>query len=222
MSFLDELKKEAEARKQKEMAETQSRLEAVNRNFLLVQGRLQEVYRYLKKLVEQLGEIDLPVHRSYYVEGIGQVDKLLQTGYAVALKRMTLGHKDFIKEILLGFKCVSDKTFTIEKDSPAAIERQRDYLWRNNIRFDYEEFRNERGYVYRGTFTVPAIIPVSFIVSGDLESARIRISTKNFNMLIATEFIYELSEVDNAFLDEFAKYLLNKPSNFIQYGKRLG
>ncbi|MBS4098035.1 MAG: hypothetical protein KGZ83_14490 [Sulfuricella sp.] len=221
MSFLDDLKKEAETKKQHDMESTQTRMRLEEMRMEMVESRLRELYQYLNDLSKQLNDLKLPITRSYYIEGMGDL-KLQQGDYKAAIKSVTLDHKDHLKEILFGFKCAEDKTYTIEKDNPSAIERQKDYLWRNGIKFEYAEFKNERGYIYRGVFTVPAIVPVTFQIVGDYDKANITIVTKNFNMLVATEYLYNPEEINTEFMDEFAKFFLDKPSNFLKYGKRLG
>jgi len=222
MSFLDELKQEAEAKKQLDLESTQTRMRMEEMRMAMVEGKLREMFQYLNDLSKQLNDLKLPLYRNYYIEGMGQDIKLLQGDYKVAIKNITIEHKDHLKEILFGFKCAENKTYTIEKDNPTAIERQKDYLWRNGIKFEYAEFKNERGYVYRGVFTVPAVVPVSFLIVGDFDNANITITSKNFNMLTGAEYVYDPESINNAFMDEFAKYLLDKPSNFTKFGTRRG
>lgn len=222
MSFLDELKQEADAKKQTDLESTQTRMRIEELRVLMVEGKMREIYQYLNDLAKQLNDLKLPLYRSYYIEGVGQDVKLLQGDYRVAIKSVTIDHKDHMKDVLFGFKCSADQTYTIEKDSPAAIERQKDYLWRSGIKFEYAEFKNERGYVYRGVFTVPAIVPVSFLISGDFDTTKIIITAKNFNMLVTSEYVYEPESLNEAFLDEFAKYLLDKPNTFTKFGTRRG
>jgi len=222
MSFLDELKQEAEARKQQALESTQTRMRLEELRMSMVENKVREMYQYLNDLAKQLNDLKLPLYRDYYIEGIGQDVKLLQCDYKLAIKNITIEHKDHLKEVTFGFKCSADKTYTIEKDNPTAIERQKEYLWRNGIKFEYAEFKNERGYVYRGVFTVPAIVPVSFQVSGDFDNANIAITMKNFNMLGGSEYVYDPEQIDGAFMDEFAKYLLDKPNSFSKFGTRRG
>ena len=222
MSFLDELKQEAEAKKQLDLESTQTRMRMEEMRMAMVEGKLREMFQYLNDLAKQLNDLKLPLYRNYYIEGLGQDIKLLQCDYKVAIKNVTIEHKDHLKEILFGFKCQENKTYTVEKDNPTAIERQKDYLWRNGIKFEYAEFKNERGYVYRGVFTVPAVVPVTFQIVGDFDNANIAITMKNFNMLAGSEYVYDPETINSAFMDEFAKYLLDKPSNFTKFGTRRG
>lgn len=222
MSFLDDLKKEAEEKKQQDLESTQTRKYAADMRMALVEEGLRETYQYLNDLTKQLNTLKLPIVRSYYIEGIGEGIQLAQGDYNVTIKNVTFDHKDHLKEVLFGFKCTANKTYTIEKDNPAIIERQRDYLWRNGIKFTYDEFKNDRGYVYRGVFNVPAIVPVSFLIVGDFDTAKVAITAKNFNTLVTTEHVYEPNEINSTLLEEFAKYILDKPSTFTKFGKRRG
>lgn len=221
MSFLDDLKKEVDVKKQQDMESTQTRMRLEEMRMEMVESRLREMYQYLNDLSKQLNDLKLPITRSYLIEGMGDL-KLLQGDYKAGIKSVTIDHKDHLKEVMFAFKCAENKTYTIEKDNPSAIERQKDYLWRNGIKFEYAEFKNERGYVYRGVFTVPAIVPVTFHIVGDFDKANITITTRNFNMLVGTEYLYNPEEINSAFMDELAKYVLDKPSNFLKYGKRQG
>lgn len=222
MSFLDELKQEAEAKKQVDLESTQTRMRIEELRMAMVEEKVREMYQYLNDLAKQLNDLKLPLYRSYYIEGVGQDVKLLQGDYRLSIKSVTIEHKDHLKDVLFGFKCSADKTYTIEKDNPTAIERQKDYLWRSGIKFEYAEFKNERGFVYRGVFTVPAIVPVSFLISGDFAAANIVITSKNFNMLVASEYVYDPAVINGAFMDEFAKFLLDKPNTFTKFGTRRG
>jgi hypothetical protein len=219
MGLLDDLKKEAEAVKQKQLEETHNKIQALNQNFVLVQGKLTQVYRFLHELINQLNVVKLEVPRSYYIGGFGQVDDMRQADYAVATKNMTIDNRDFIKEIHLRFKCVTDKELKITKESEATVEQFRDYLWRNNLKFDCHESRNPRGYLEKGEFTLASSILVSFLVNADFDQAKIKIAARNFEMLGVNEFTYEVDEITEALLDEFGKSLIGKPNRFRTLGR---
>lgn len=219
MGLLDDLKKEAEEAKRKQLEETQSKIQSLNQNFVLVQGKLAQIYRFLHELVNQLNVVQLNVPRSYYIGSFGQVDGMRQTDYAVATKNITIDNRDFIKEIHLRFKCVTDQELKVVKESAAAVEQFRDYLWRNNLKFDCHEIRNPRGYVEKGEFTLSSTILVNFVVSADFDQAKIKIASRNFELLGISEFIYDAEEIDEALLDEFGKSLLAKPNVFRTLGR---
>jgi hypothetical protein len=73
--------------------------------------------------------------------------------------------------------------------------------------------------VDRATFTVVNEIPVHIKFAADFEQARVFLSMKNFNGLTVNEFTYDADEINENLLDEFAKYLVGKPSAFIEMGR---
>jgi hypothetical protein len=219
MAFLDELKKEAEALREQEQNLTQARAMEVTQSFLLVQSRLRAILLYLQELAKHLNTVSGNMTRSYYIDGFGTVDDFRPERFVVNSDRFNIDEKEFIKMIYLRFSCRTDQEIAIEKNSPALIEMERQYLWRANLKFQCTEFKNEKGHVDRATFSVAKEIPVHIKFSADFEKARIFLSMKNFNGLTVNEFTFDADEVDEKLLDEFARYLAGKPGNFIELGR---
>jgi len=73
--------------------------------------------------------------------------------------------------------------------------------------------------VDRATFNVVNEVPVHIKFSADFEKALIFLSIKNLNGLTVNQYTYDANEVDESMLDEFAKYLLGKPGNFVELGR---
>lgn len=218
MAFLDDLKKEAEAQKQQELLQTQSKLVAVSQNFLLVQKRYKEVHRYLLELVNQLNVLNLDLKRPYYIESFGMIDNFRPRDYALSVDSIRIGQKDFANNLMLRFKCVTDKTITVERNVPSQIDSLKEYLWHNNLKYQCTEYKNERGIVARATFNITNEIPIAVRFSADFENAKIFLQMKNFGGLTVNEYIYDADEVTSELLDEMAKYLIDKPSRFRDMG----
>lgn len=218
MAFLDELKKQAELQRQQEQTQTQSKLVTVSQNFLAVQARYKEIQRYLQELVNQLNVLNLDVKRSYFIDGFGLIDDFRPRDYALSIDSIRIGQKDFINTLVLRFKCVTDKVIKFERDTPQQIDNQKDYLWQNGLKYQCTEFRNERGLVTRAVFTVASEVPVTARFSADFENARITLQVKNLNGLTINEFVYEVSEITQDMLDEFAKFILDKPNRLRELG----
>lgn len=219
MAFLDELKKEAEALKEQEQSLTQARTLEVTQSFLLVQSKLRATLHYLQELVKHVNTISACVNRSYYIDGFGTIDDFRPVRFVVNTERFSIDEKEFIKVILLRFSCKTDQKIVIEKNSSSMIEMERQYLWQANLKFQCTEFKNEKGHVDRATFDVVNEIPVHIKFSADFEKAKIYLSMKNFNGLTANEYTFDADEVDEHLLNEFAKYLVGKPSNFADLGR---
>jgi len=219
MAFLDDLKKEAEAQKQQEMLQTQSKLVAVSQNFLLVQKKYKEIHRYLLELVNQLNVLNLDLKRAYYLEGAGMIDNFRTRDYALSVDSIRIGQKDFANTLVLRFKCVTDKSITVERNIPSQIDNLKEYLWQNNLKYQCTEYKNERGLVSREIFNITSEIPITVRFSADFENAKLFIQTKNFGGLTVNEYTYAAEEVGSELLDELAKYLIDKPNKFRDMGR---
>ena len=219
MKFLDELKKEAETLKQKEALDTQAKLTTLGQNFMQLQAQLRKMYAYLDELVKQLNVVKPSVLRSYYIEGVGNFDNLNQQDYVINKRHKSIDNKDFIDQISLRFRCASGNVFTAEKDSPRTIQALKEYLWNYNIKFETQEFKNQRGLVERAIFKVPCEMVVSLTIKGEFEKSKITIHLKNMERPSEQNFIYEIDEINETFLEEFSKFLIGKPNNFRRLGK---
>lgn len=219
MAFLDDLKKEATAQKQQEQLQTQSKLATVSQNFLLVQNKYKDIQRYLQELVNQLNVLNLEMTRSYYMDGIGQIDDFRPRDYAIGIDSIRIGQKDFVNVITLRFKCVTGRELMIERNLPTQIDQQKDYFWHNNVKYQCTEYKNDRGIVTRAVFNISSELPVTIKFSADFENAKIFLHMKNFHGLTVSEFTYDADEITGELLDEFAKHLLGKPSTFRDMGR---
>ena len=219
MAFLDELKKEAEAQKLQEQTQTQSKLAAVSQNFLLVQTKYKEIHHYLRELVNHLNVLNQDIKRSYMIDGFGMIEDFRPRDYALNVDSIRIGQKDFANTLMFRFKCATEKNITFERLLPNQIDNMKEYLWQNNLKYQCTEFKNDRGLVARAVFNVANEIPVTFRFSADFENAKIFLQVKNFSSLMVTEYIYEAKEITPEFLDELAKYVLEKPNKFSEMGR---
>ncbi len=219
MAFLDDLKKKAEAQKLQEQTQTQSHLAAVSQNFLLVQVKYKEIHHYLRELADQLNVLNQEIKRTYMIEGFGMIDDFRPRDYALSVDSIRIGQKDFANTLVFRFKCASDKNITFERHMPNQIDAAKEFLWQNNLKYQCSEFKNDRGIVARAVFNVANEIPVTFRFSADFENARISLQVKNFSGLTVSNYVYDANELNTDFLDELAKYVLDQPSKFTEYGR---
>ncbi len=216
MSLLDELKQQAETLRLEQQASQEGR----SQNLLLAHAKLKDAMHYWVELFNSLNVIKPPIPRSYYLDsGNNRFDNLMQCDYNVNGRRLTRDHRDYIAAIALSFRCIADQKLTIEKQSDRLVQQMREYLWRNNIKFDVKEIRNERSFVERGVFTVPCEVPVAITISADLENSHIKIITANLETLGEYEYRYDYDEFGNELLEELAKVILAKRNAFRTLGR---
>ena len=217
MGLLDDLKQQADSLRQKQQV-TQAEF---NQNLLLAHASLKDGLHYLVDLFNSLNIIKPVVPRYYYLEGgVTKLDNLLQCDYNCNSRRLTVDHRDYIEAIVLRFRCVGDGKITIEKESDPMVQRLRDQLWTNALKFDVKEVRNDRGYVERGIFTITCEVPVTITIAGDLENAQIRIITKNLEKLGEYVYVYDFDEFGKEVLEELSKVIIAKPNTFRTTGRK--
>jgi hypothetical protein len=216
MGLLDDLKQQADSLRQKEQVSQ----EEISQNLLLAHAKLKDALHYWVELFNSLNVIKPPIIRVYYLEGgATRLDNLLQSDYNVNGRRLTVDHKDYIEAIILRFRCASDQRLTIEKQTDPVVQRMREHLWSNNLKFDLKEIRNERGYTERGIFTLPCEVPVVVTMSGDLENGRIKIVAKNLEKFGEYTNQYDFDEFGKEVLEELGKVIIAKPNNFRTLGR---
>jgi len=216
MGLLDDLKQQADSLRQKQQL-TQAEL---NQNLVLAHAKLKEALQYWIELFNSLNVVKPVVPRSYYLEGgVTKLENLLQCDYNVNGRRLTVDHHDYIEAIVLRFRCVGEGVLTIEKQSDPMVQRLRDHLWQHNMKFDVKEYRNERGYVERGIFTIPCEVPVMITIVADLENAQVKINTKNLEKFGETLCTYDFDEFSKDILEELAKVIIAKPNAFRALGR---
>ncbi len=215
MGLLDDLKQQADTLRQKEQVSQ----EEISQNLLLAHAKLKDALHYWVELFNSLNVIKPSITRVYYLEGgATRMDDLHQSDYNVNGRRLTLDHKDYIEAIILRFRCASNQKLTLEKQTDPVVQRLREHLWTNNLKFDLKEIRNERGYIERGIFTLNCEIPVMVTMVGDLENGRIKIICKNLEKLGEFTNIYDFDEFNKEVLEELGKVIIAKPNNFRTLG----
>lgn len=216
MGLLDDLKQQADTLRQKEQVSQ----EEINQNLLVVHARLKETLHYWVELFNSLNVVKPQISRTYYLEGgATRLEGLQQSDYNVNARRLTVDHRDYIEAIMLRFRCASEQRLTVEKQSDGVVQRMREHLWANNLKFDLKEIRNERGYVERGIFTVPCEVPVTIVIAGDLEKGRIKITCKNLEQLGEYTNVYDLDEFGKPVLEELGKVIVMQPNGFRLLGR---
>ena len=212
MSFLEDLRKKAEASKVESALEEQAEINALSQNFLLVQAKLRDAAAYLTQLAEHLNVLQHKINRNYYVDGYGLLQNLSQRDYAVSIEKITIDQKIFINLINLRFKCATPEPLAVEKVGVPLISSYKDYLWKNNLKYDCTEYRDAKGQIARAMFSLAGEIPVHVTLGASFEDALLTVTVRNFNGFTAEKFVYGVNEINATLLDEFAKYLIEQPN----------
>jgi hypothetical protein len=215
MSLLDDLKNQAEVLRKRQ----QSGSALHDHYFREIHERLKAIYQHLNELANSLNTIRPEVIRYFYIEPSSVLEDLHQADYSISAKRKSIDYVDYFEEVLLRTRCVGTEKLRFDKDNDALVTRMREFLWSNSLKFDLREYRNERGYIQSGSFTVEPEVPVSISISGVPDRGHIVIVTRNLEKLGEVTYTYEIDEVDIPLIEELAKLLIGKPNQFRTMGK---
>lgn len=215
MGLLDDLKQQAESRKQEELTNRAEK----SRNLQSVHTALRAAFRYLSDLANSLNIIKPEVARTFYIEGSTRFENLGVSNFRVRDRRGTVDHKDYLEEVSLRFNWAGREPLVTERDTPPLTQRLRDHLGGYGMRFQHKDIKNDRGVVVRTVFTVEPEIIASATFSGNWDTGKIRLALKNIETLGTVDYQYDDAELDQALLDELAMLILGRPNNLKNLGK---
>jgi hypothetical protein len=216
MGLLDDLKKEAETLKNQEAQRTQS----LKANAIQVDQAMRSIYKYMNELFRQLNVVKPPCARSYNLLTVGKIEGLIQSDYRIEYRTSQRNNSEHYEELNVTFRRAKPETMTIKREAEH-IERFRDLLWQNNMRFTSEPFRNERRVVTHEFFTVNHEVICGADIVGDYDEGVIRFKLKNVEDFGPSIYTVEPSVIEDKSLEELAKLFIGQAeTNFEQFNRR--
>jgi hypothetical protein len=215
MGLLDDLKKEADSLKNQEAVRTQS----IKANAAAVDRALRKAFYYLNELFKQLNVVKPPCPRSYELHTVGSISGLTQQDYRIEFRTSQREGSEHFENLTVTFKRTKPEQLTVKRDAEN-LERFRDLLWQNNMRFTSEPLRNDRRVIVSETFIINCDIVCGVDIVGDYDNGAIRFKLKNVEDFGPTVYTLEPSSITDPALEDFAKLLIGKDSTFNQYNRR--
>jgi len=206
MSYLDQLKKQAEQQKAQELSKLQKEQKQEDTFRVKVKPALRGIHRYFMELVKHLNYIKPVTSVSYVIEGYGELYDLQQSNYRIS------GYTEKGNECTFLFECRGLHNVRVMKRTEVEMNALKKELWKHGIRFECSE-RLDNGYKFdTALFVINPIIHVKFHFRANLEAANIDLTVRNFDQLNERFFTIQPKEVNRQFLDEMAKYILRQPN----------
>ena len=215
MGLLDDLKQQAESKK----VEVQTNEAQRSQNLQAVNAALRSAFQYFTEFANSLNILKPDIARSFFVDSSTRFENFAQGSYRVRDRRRTVDHKDYLEEVALRFSWTGAQPPVIVKDTPMLIQRLRDSLTGYNLRYQCQEFKNERGGVEKAAFTIEPEIIASAAFAGSWETGGITLTLRNVEMLGGIDYQYGADELDAALFEEVAKVVLGKPNNLRNIGR---
>jgi hypothetical protein len=215
LGLLDDLKKQADDLKAKDV----DRTESMRTTAVAVDHALRRTFLYLNDLGKQLNVVQMPCPFKFTLPTVGDIDGLMVKDFFCDFRSKHFIDKDYYGEVQVAYRCFSEKVITVKK-GPDDMEKFRDVLWQSNIEHKSEQFRNERKVITHEVFKVNCDFRVQATVEGDHETGKIKIVSKNVGGFQVDLFILMAQEMNEQAVEEFAKYFIGRPNKWEDLVKR--
>jgi hypothetical protein len=215
MGLLDDLKKEADSLKDQEAQRTQS----LKANAAAVDRALRKTFQYMSELFKQLNVVKPACPRVYDLLTVGKIEGLVQSDYRIEYRTSQRENAEHFENLTIAFKRTKPDQLSVKREAEQ-MERFRDLLWQNNMRFTSEPFRNDRRVVVYEVFKINCEVICGAEVIGDYDNGVIRFKLKNIEDFGPTVYTVEPDSVNDQALEELAKMFIGKESNFKVFNRR--
>ena len=218
MGLLDDLKKQAEL-VTGELAKTQQvsakslQAEALK----AVDTKAKQTFQYLHDLLKQLAVLKPVNPLNFSIPGVTELKDLSYLDSFIDNRKKSVNDIEVIDSISFYIKWGSTAKINIEKDMPAPAQKIRDGLTQNGVKFAEDEMRSPRGTIAGWKFTVDQAINTDVKILADHDNLCLKIGGRNLIRLGSDDFVVPIQDINEAWLEEFAKSLLGQPSGLQKY-----
>jgi hypothetical protein len=220
MSFLDDLKKQADAlRSRQEVDET-----TFLRNARVTDAACKSTFHYWLELARQLDVIRPPVPVRYAFDNRnaldGPADGLRFAEFRCDARRKTMRGVELYDHVVVSAWVRGSRRMKIDKDFPTDIERLRARLQQAGIMAPSHIVRDDdTGRFVAERYEFDADVRVGARLAPDHEHGRVEFTAMNFDGLESTVVEFPAERVDTALLDELSKWWLGEPNGFKAAGR---
>lgn len=214
-SLLDQLREQAESQQRKKsVAQSERTLakEAIDRT-------LKQAFSYLHELVQQLNIVKPEIPRDYpLVEQVQLKQLSWQEGFA-DYRTQSQSSGALVELVTFSYRLTGQGSLYVEREG-TSVERFRTMLFDFGLPFNCKEFKNERGYVERAEFDIPAELSVSTRWRADFSNGFIVVEARNIERLGGTNYVLRPQAVDQALLEDFGRLVIGQSNRFRELAKR--
>lgn len=195
------------------------RTESMRSTAVAVDHALRRNFLYLNDLAKQLNVVQMPSAFTFKIPTLPDVNGLIVKDFHCDFRSKHFIDKDYYGEVHVAYRAYSDKVLTVKK-GPDDMEKFRDFLWSNNIEHKSEQFRDTRKVITHEIFRVNCDFRVQAKIEGDHESGKMKVVTKNVAEFQVDLFNLLAQEFNEKAAEEFAKYFIGRPNDWVEVVKR--
>jgi hypothetical protein len=174
----------------------------------------------MSELFKQLNVVKPACSLVYDLPTVGKIDGLVQSDYRIEYRTSLRDNSEHYELVTINFKRGKPEIFTIKREAEQ-IERFRDMLWQNNMRFTSEPFKNDRRVTTHEVFKINCEVLCGAEAAGDYDNGVIRFKLRNVEDFGPTVYTLEPDSVTDKALEELAKLFIGKESTFKELNRRL-
>lgn len=215
MSFLNQLKQQAQALQAQQSAQTQD-LEA---NTAATEAACKTVWYYLAELPQQLNVIE-PTSATLSLDGKTAWPTMKQTDFRFDARKKMLRDQEVFDYLTLGWRLVPRDgraaKARVRVDFPPDLERIERRLRVGHVPHERQEQRHPQTRGLQAiVFEHEMSARASVLVTADHDIAVLRFRLVGVNGLEIVNTAYRADQIDSATLDELAKLIVAQPSRFL-------
>ncbi|WAR45078.1 hypothetical protein [Methylomonas rapida] len=216
MGILDQLKQEAAEKQKLQESQTNLQKQREDRYRAAILPAMQKAFKFMQELVEYLNFLEHAVVVEEYSNQYPQFGQMKQQDYKI----YTDNHGGFadvdrLMQINVRFFCVGFGSFSYNLEGQNRIEREVAFLTSRNVHFDWK-LLDGRSAIPSAVFTITRRIPVRFRFEVDYDNSKIHLLINNHENFNAYKKAFAPEDVNDELLDEIARFMLRKDSDFIR------
>lgn len=217
MSFLDDLKQQAQARQ----AALHSDHASLERHAALVEAACQTTWRYLDELGRQLQVLQPTSPVRYVLDVRAVLEGLRCEQFTADVRRKRgppgpLAERELVDHIVMQARLVSGRRLCLSKDFPPEIERLEARLAQAGIHCPAEPQRDpDTGRFLENRYPFDADVVASVRVTALHEEGQLLFAVQNLDGLATIKARFAAHDVTTARLDELAKWWMGQPQRFL-------
>lgn len=217
MSFLDDLKQQAQARQ----AQLRGDHAVIERNAALVEAACATAWRYLDDLGRQLDVLGPTSPARYALDPRAIVEGLRYSDFVADLRRKRvergpLAAPEWVDHLVLTARLNSGQRFDIAKDFPPEMEKLEARLAQAGIRCLGEPLRDAvSGRFLESHYRFTADLVAGVRVLPLHEQGRLQFVVQNLDGLATVKATFAAHQITVERLDELAKWWVGQPHRFL-------
>ena len=218
MSFLDDLKRQADARKAQQTVD----VAALARNTALTEAACKSVFTYFNTLVDQLSVLKPTSPARFVLDRQHVFQGLPLSDFRVDARRKRLREEDVTDYIVLHWQLQTGRKLQLMKDFVTDIEKLEPKLRQSGAQVDAEAVRDpDNGKLLGMRYSFAADFRGSVRVTPSHDTGWLHFQLHNLDGFESISVDFAALEVGSVRLDELARWLVGQPHGFLKDGVNL-